>query len=126
MSASGIDRTCPRSRRLLRPRVAESGERLGAKVASEVFYISFQMAELAISRQMFADILSLIARPQAPPFPGRSGAGARCEATREEVVSMRPKPRAQNLSAVRLAVRPTQQTTWRIIRALVGLNTADQ
>ena len=69
MSASGIDRTCPRSRRLLRPRVAESGERLGAKVASEVFYISFQMAELAISRQMFADILSLIARPQAPPFP---------------------------------------------------------
>jgi hypothetical protein len=57
-----------------------------------------------VSRQMCADILSLITRLRAPPaaayvcghpladrpaagtaFPGRSGAGVRCEATREEV-----------------------------------------
>jgi hypothetical protein len=30
-------------------------------------YVTFQMAEVAVSRQMFADILSLIARLWAPP-----------------------------------------------------------
>ena len=30
-------------------------------------YVIFQMAEVAVSRQMFADILSLISRLQAPP-----------------------------------------------------------
>jgi hypothetical protein len=29
----------------------------------------FQMAELAVSRQMFQEILSLIARLRAPPAP---------------------------------------------------------
>jgi len=32
-------------------------------------YVRFQMAEVAVSRQMFADILSLIARLRAPPAP---------------------------------------------------------
>ena len=31
--------------------------------------LTFQMAEVAVSRQMFADILSLIARLRAPPAP---------------------------------------------------------
>jgi len=31
--------------------------------------MTFQMAEAAVSRQMLADILSLIARPRAPPAP---------------------------------------------------------
>jgi len=32
-------------------------------------YVIFQMAEVAVSRQMFADILSLIARLRVPPAP---------------------------------------------------------
>ena len=32
-------------------------------------YVTFQMAEVAVPRQMFAEILSLIARLQAPPAP---------------------------------------------------------
>src|SRR4029077_18142673 len=42
---------------------------IGAKVVSHGRYISFQMAEVAVPRQMFAEILSLIARLQAPPVP---------------------------------------------------------
>jgi len=41
--------------------------KIGAKVASHGRYITFQMAEVAVSRQMFADILSIIARLRAPP-----------------------------------------------------------
>jgi len=43
--------------------------KIGAKVASHGRYITFQMAEVAVSRQMFADILSIIARLRAPPAP---------------------------------------------------------
>ena len=43
--------------------------KIGAKVASHGRYITFQMAEVAVSRQMFADILSPIARLPAPPVP---------------------------------------------------------
>jgi len=43
--------------------------KIGAKVVSHGRYITFQMAEVAVSRQMFADILSLIARLRAPPTP---------------------------------------------------------
>ena len=41
--------------------------KIGAKVVSHGRYVTFQMAEIAVSRQMFADILSLIARLRAPP-----------------------------------------------------------
>jgi hypothetical protein len=41
----------------------------GAKVTSHGRYITFQMAEVAVPRQMFADILALIARLRAPPEP---------------------------------------------------------
>ena len=37
--------------------------KIGAKVVSHGRYVTFQMAEVAVPRQMFADILSLIARP---------------------------------------------------------------
>jgi hypothetical protein len=40
---------------------------IGAKVVSHGRYVTFEMAEVAVSRQMFADILSLIARLRAPP-----------------------------------------------------------
>jgi len=43
--------------------------KIGAKVVSHGRYVTFQMAEVAVSRQMFADILSLIARLRVPPAP---------------------------------------------------------
>ena len=43
--------------------------KIGAKVVSHGRYVVFQMAEVAIPRQMFQEILRLIAelRPQPPP-----------------------------------------------------------
>ena len=41
--------------------------KIGAKVVSHGRYVTFQLAEVAVSRQMFADILALIAPLRAPP-----------------------------------------------------------
>ena len=49
--------------------VREKLIKIGAKVVSHGRYVTFQMAEVAVSRHMFADILSLIARLRAPPTP---------------------------------------------------------
>jgi hypothetical protein len=43
--------------------------KIGAKVISHGRYVMFQMAEVAVSRQMFKEILMLIARLRAPPAP---------------------------------------------------------
>jgi hypothetical protein len=43
--------------------------KIGAKVVSHGRYVTFQMAEAAVPRQMFAEILSLIARLRSPPAP---------------------------------------------------------
>jgi hypothetical protein len=43
--------------------------KIGAKVVSHGRYVTFQMAEVAVSRQMFKEILRLIARLRAPPAP---------------------------------------------------------
>jgi hypothetical protein len=43
--------------------------KIGAKVVSHGRYIAFQMAEVAIPRRLFADILRLIATLRAPPIP---------------------------------------------------------
>jgi hypothetical protein len=43
--------------------------KIGAKVVSHGRYVTFQLAEVAVSRQIFADILSLIARLRTPPAP---------------------------------------------------------
>ena len=43
--------------------------KIGAKVVSHGRYVIFQLAEVAVPRQMFANILSLIARLRAPPAP---------------------------------------------------------
>jgi Transposase DDE domain group 1 len=45
--------------------------KIGAKVVSHGRYVVFQMAEVAIPRQIFQEILRLIAelRPQPPPAP---------------------------------------------------------
>ena len=41
--------------------------KIGAKVVSHGRYIAFQMAEVAIQKDLFADILRLIAELRAPP-----------------------------------------------------------
>jgi Transposase DDE domain group 1 len=65
-------------RTLAMPKVAEPWSltslrekliKIGAKVVSHGRYVSFQLAEVAVPRQMFADILMLIARLRAPPAP---------------------------------------------------------
>ena len=43
--------------------------KIGAKVISHGRYVTFQIAEVVVSRQMFADFLSQIARLRAPPAP---------------------------------------------------------
>ena len=43
--------------------------KIGAKVISHGRYVAFQMAEVAVPRQLFADILSLIAGLRPPPDP---------------------------------------------------------
>jgi hypothetical protein len=43
--------------------------KIGAKVVSHGRYVTFQMAEVAMSRLMFGDILMLITRLRAPPAP---------------------------------------------------------
>src|SRR5215217_5840030 len=43
--------------------------KIGAKVVRHGRYVTFQMAEVAVSRRMFADILPSIARLRAPPAP---------------------------------------------------------
>ena len=43
--------------------------KIGAKVVSRGRYVAFQMAEVAISRRLFGDILQLIATLRAPPTP---------------------------------------------------------
>ena len=49
--------------------------KIGAKVVSHGRYVAFQMAEIAIPRQIFQEILRLIAelRPQPPPAAVRDG-----------------------------------------------------
>jgi len=43
--------------------------KIGAKVVSHGRYVTFQLAEVAVSRQMFKEILMQIARLRAPPAP---------------------------------------------------------
>ena len=45
--------------------------KIGAKLVSHGRYVAFQMAEVAVPRILFAEILRLIAelRPRSPPIP---------------------------------------------------------
>jgi hypothetical protein len=43
--------------------------KIGTKVVSHGRYVTFQLAEVAVSRQMLANILSLITRLRTPPAP---------------------------------------------------------
>ena len=48
--------------------------KIGAKVVAHGRYVAFQMAEVAVPRMLFAEILRLIAdlRPRSPPLPARA------------------------------------------------------
>ena len=41
--------------------------KIGAKVVGHARYVAFQMAEVAVSRDLFADILRMIAELRPPP-----------------------------------------------------------
>jgi hypothetical protein len=65
-------------RTLAMPKTAESWSltslrekliKIGPKVVSHGRYVTFQMAEVAVSPQTFQEILSLIARLRASPAP---------------------------------------------------------
>jgi hypothetical protein len=43
--------------------------KIGPKVVSQGRYVTFQMAEVVVPRQMLADILAVIARLRSPPAP---------------------------------------------------------
>jgi hypothetical protein len=43
--------------------------KIGARVISHGRYFTFQIAEVAVSRKMFQEILMLIARLRVPPAP---------------------------------------------------------
>jgi hypothetical protein len=43
--------------------------KIGAKVVTHGRYVTFQMAEVAVSGRMFNEILMLIAQLRAPPAP---------------------------------------------------------
>ena len=43
--------------------------KIGAKMVRHGRYVTFQMAEVAVSRRMFGQILARIARLRAPPAP---------------------------------------------------------
>ena len=55
----------PRSLTNLRDKLVK----IGAKVVSHGRYVTFEMAEVAVPKQMFQEILSLIVRLRAPPAP---------------------------------------------------------
>jgi hypothetical protein len=58
--------------------------KIGAEFVSHGRCVTFQMAEVAVPRQIFADILALIARSRVPPAPARSR-GTMRQAAMEEV-----------------------------------------
>jgi len=43
--------------------------KFGAKVVSHARYVAFQLAEVAIPRALFAEILQMIAELRPPPIP---------------------------------------------------------
>jgi hypothetical protein len=50
-------------------RLKEKLIKIGAKVVSHGRYVAFQMAEVAVPRNLFADILRLIGELRPPPVP---------------------------------------------------------
>ena len=68
-SAISCERDAQAGEAVVTDHLREKPIKVGAKVVSHGRYVTFQIAEVAVSRQMFQEILSLIARPRAPPAP---------------------------------------------------------
>ena len=86
--------------------------KIGAKVVSHGRYVTFQLAEVAVSRQMFAEILSLIARLRAPPSmkalwgrKARTYDGERCVVMTANDRVPAPQGKANHGFSARAAVR---------------------
>jgi hypothetical protein len=72
--------------------------KIGAKVVSDGRYVTFQMAEVAVPRRMFAGILSLIARLRAAARVGMTGDRVGCGGRRRQKYAlMKAKRRVPTL-----------------------------
>jgi hypothetical protein len=94
--------------------------KIGAKVVNHGRYTKFQMAEVAVSRQMFSEIRSLIARLRAPTRAGMRANGITCGRRRQRrcalmqleqpgLASQRAQPAALSASCARRALLPIAQ-----------------
>ena len=82
--------------------------KIGAKVVSHGRYVTFQMAEVAVPRQMFADILSLIARCGHRPRQHERGQA------RSLTPEVRPDDgKAPNFSPARPSISPPSLSAGR-------------
>jgi hypothetical protein len=66
--------SCGHWRRRRRSRIGRTSLReklikIGARIVSHGRYVAFQMAEVAVPRMLFADILRMIADLRSPPDP---------------------------------------------------------
>ena len=113
--ADGANRQCKGlSRTLAMPKPAEPWSltslrekliKIGAKVVSHGRYVTFQMAEVAVSRQMFQEILTLIAAADA----ARASVKCRKRIDRQTTEEVRPdRSRAfQRLGTIDWRFRPS-------------------
>ena len=81
--------------------------KIGAKVVSHGRYVTFQMAEVAVPRQMFQEILSLIARLRAPPAPAHDKRWRQMQQTTAAEVRL-DEARATSSGAM----RPSESLFW--------------
>lgn len=58
--------------------------KIGAKIVRHGRYVTFKMAKVAVSRNLFEEILRLIAQLRPTPFPARHGRSRRQGRRREE------------------------------------------
>ena len=89
--------------------------KIGAKVVSHGRYVIFQMAEVAIARQIFQEILRLIAelRPQPPPAPGEAFDGYAFKSNRQKECVPNARENHQiNPSATVRAARCAGSPVW--------------
>jgi hypothetical protein len=88
--------------------------KIGAKVISHGRYVTFQMAEVAVPKQMFREILSLIVRLRAPPARACRQMGVRCgRRRRQRCALMQPK---QGLSALQYSQLTVSTAAARAMR----------
>jgi hypothetical protein len=77
---------------------AAAGNRIGAKVVSHGRYVTFQTAEVAVPRQMFQEILSLIARVRRRPHQRERARDQMRRATKAEARLDEGKPAVASLA----------------------------